>query len=282
MSDLATTEWVLEHTLDGVPRSVRVEGIGEWGPSTVLLDHGTDLTASAPWAAEGFTVAPFLAPEPTANLASGMASLVRGLMAEAGIGTDDAFVLERYHHYVTTDEAHQLVVERFRKCLPVDRFPIDPRLVEDRVGQICGERLEIGSLGGVQLFCIRIIRPGSNDQNPIHRDGWLEHLRGCLNIYAPLGGSTALSSLGVIPGSHRWVEADICRTRSGAVVDGARFTVPALMASKRDLRLIRPNPSPDEVLVFSPFILHGGAPNLETDRTRVSLELRLVRAAAPG
>ena len=43
------------------------------------------------------------------------------------------------------------------------------------------------------------------------------------------------------------------------------------------LTLVRPNPGPNEVLVFSPYLIHGGAFNQQTDTTRVSLEMRFWR-----
>jgi ectoine hydroxylase-related dioxygenase (phytanoyl-CoA dioxygenase family) len=50
--------------------------------------------------------------------------------------------------------------------------------------------------------------------------------------------------------------------------------VPAVKNSETPLELIRPNPSASEVLVFSPYLLHGGAVNLNADATRLSLEMR--------
>ena len=38
--------------------------------------------------------------------------------------------------------------------------------------------------------------------------------------------------------------------------------------------MITPNPAFDEVLVFTPYALHGGGVNLNKDTTRVSLEMR--------
>ena len=43
------------------------------------------------------------------------------------------------------------------------------------------------------------------------------------------------------------------------------------------LTLERPNPGLNEVLVFSPYLIHGGAFNQQTDATRVSLEMRFWR-----
>jgi ectoine hydroxylase-related dioxygenase (phytanoyl-CoA dioxygenase family) len=40
--------------------------------------------------------------------------------------------------------------------------------------------------------------------------------------------------------------------------------------------MIRPNPGPSEVLVFSPYLVHGGGKNFGSC-TRVSLEMRFFR-----
>jgi ectoine hydroxylase-related dioxygenase (phytanoyl-CoA dioxygenase family) len=50
--------------------------------------------------------------------------------------------------------------------------------------------------------------------------------------------------------------------------------VPGVLGSAEPLDIIRPNPEPSEVLLFSPYLLHGGAVNLNEDETRISLEMR--------
>ena len=51
------------------------------------------------------------------------------------------------------------------------------------------------------------------------------------------------------------------------------FTVPKLKVPY-DIDLIRPNPKPNEVLIFYPKLLHSGLNNT-SDVTRFSLEVRL-------
>ena len=128
-------------------------------------------------------------------------------------------------------------------------------------------------------FCVRVVRPRSRDNNPPHRDVWLDRLRHAINIYVPLAGSTALSSLPIVPGSHLWAESEIERTVSGARVNGIEFTVPSVVGSTKPLRIVRPDPGLNEFLVFSPYLIHGGAFNQLPDRTRVSLEMRFWREA---
>jgi len=41
--------------------------------------------------------------------------------------------------------------------------------------------------------------------------------------------------------------------------------------------LERPNPGENEMLLFSPYLVHGGGYNFNTDMTRISLEMRFWR-----
>jgi hypothetical protein len=67
------------------------------------------------------------------------------------------------------------------------------------------------------------------------------------------------------------------RTLAGARVDGVQYSVPCITRVGEELRLTRPNPYLNEVMVFSPYLVHGGGWNLNTDLTRISLEMRFWR-----
>ena len=70
-------------------------------------------------------------------------------------------------------------------------------------------------------------------------------------------------------------ESQILRTSSGAKIDGVKYTVPcALTVDTQSIKMITPNPQPNEVMIFSPYLIHGGAMNMNHDKTRVSLEMR--------
>ena len=77
-----------------------------------------------------------------------------------------------------------------------------------------------------------------------------------------------------MPKSHKFNEKDILRTVSGAKVGKREFTVPAILKIKDSLDLTRPNPNYDELMVFSPYLVHGAGINEETNTTRISLEMR--------
>lgn len=161
------------------------------------------------------------------------------------------------------------------KEFPLDALPLPAALLEARVSALCGRLVRAHNPHtGYQGFHLRLARPGRTDNNPLHRDVWLDRLRDGLNIYFPVTGSTSESSLTLMPGSHWWPENRTERTASGAVYNGVTYSVPALKHAAEPLELVRPNPGPEEVLIFSPYLLHGGALNLNADATRISLEMR--------
>ena len=69
-------------------------------------------------------------------------------------------------------------------------------------------------------------------------------------------------------------ENELFRTKNGAIVNNVKFRVPCIISCKHGLNLVRPNPTKNQILVFSPYLIHGGGSNDNKDKTRVSLELR--------
>lgn len=256
-----------------------VEGDAAFGAPLVLLDGDDNLIAGRPWAVDGFTVVPFLMPDEFARLAEGIRLTLRGRIEAAGIPVPGDFALERYHEVVISDEAHAAVSARGPWCHPVADLGVPVDTINQRVSEILGLRVATTPPHAEfpEHFCYRVVRPRSRDNNPPHRDVWLDRLRHAVNIYVPFAGSTPRSSLPLVRGSHRWQEAEIERTVEGARVNGMTFTVPSVVGAAHPLVLERPNPALNEVLVFSPYLIHGGAFNQQTDRTRVSLEMRFWR-----
>ncbi|HYE41071.1 MAG TPA: hypothetical protein VEB23_14130, partial [Ramlibacter sp.] len=70
------------------------------------------------------------------------------------------------------------------------------------------------------------------------------------------------------------------RTTGGAVLNGMPYRVPAIVEWDGHRKMVRPTVKEGEALVFSPLIIHGCAKNLQSDVTRVALELRLSSAVA--
>lgn len=255
-----------------------VEGETAFGADEVLLDRDDDLLEKTGFAESGFTVAPFLDPASYETLVEGVRRLLReALLRHVRPTVDAPFSLEGYHRVVAGAE-HLRLVGAMGLQWVYEELPVSMALVERRISEIVG--LEVSAANPAleqQRFQVRVVRPGMSDNNPPHRDVWLDRLRHAVNIYVPLAGSDARSSLPILPGSHRWPEAEIERTCSGGVVGGVSYTVPAVTGTRRPFRLTRPRVRPNEVLVFTPYAIHGGGVNLNADRTRVSLELRFWR-----
>jgi hypothetical protein len=266
---------------DGEHVTFAVEGDTAWGEPAILLDHDDDLVAGRPWAGAGFTVEPFLSRSDYERLVAGIRAILVRRITAAGFTVPGDFTMERYHEIVTSDAAHQAVSEQGPWCQLVSDLPVPVAAVNSRISEILGVRVSTTPPHQEfpEHFCFRVVRPRSRDNNPPHRDVWLDRLRHAINIYVPLAGSSAQSSLPLVRGSHRWPESEIERTVAGARVNGVVYTVPSVVGAAHPLTLERPDPAANEVLVFSPYLIHGGAYNQQPDRTRVSLEMRFWRAA---
>jgi ectoine hydroxylase-related dioxygenase (phytanoyl-CoA dioxygenase family) len=129
---------------------------------------------------------------------------------------------------------------------------------------------------------VRICRPNAfskEDFNPCHRDVYLDFYRNTVNIYLPIIGSDDKSSLLVQEGSHLWNENITAITNGGAYFKNKnkKYSVDAIVQSKIDLKMTRPNPLINEILVFSPYLIHGCSDNNNDDVTRMSLEIRFIK-----
>jgi hypothetical protein len=272
---------VLVLDYDGERVTFDVEGDTSWGPPGVLLDRDDNLVAQRPWADAGFTVEPFLAPADYDRLVVGIQALIERRIRASGLSVPPGFSMDRYHEVVTTDAAHGAVSDQGPWCCGLTDLPVPVERISARVSEILGVRVSTAPPHAEfpEHFCFRVVRPRSRDHNPPHRDVWLDRLRHAVNIYVPLAGSSARSPLPLVRGSHRWAESEIERRVEGAWVNGVVFTVPSVVGAAHPLVLERPDPGPNEVLVFSPYLIHGGAYNQQAHRTRVSLEMRFWRVA---
>ena len=265
--------------LNGQAVPYRVEGTPGADDKQVLLASGHDLTAQAAWAAEGYAVLPGLPAPSHAELQAGLAQLLREAMRKAGCSVADDFDITQYHRAIGDDTALHLAVIAQTKEFQHRQFPVSLPVLEQYLSVACNQPVSAYNYHiDERVFHLRIVRPGRADHNPLHRDVWLPEYRDGLNIYLPVAGSTDRSSLTLVPGSHHWPENAVERTEGGAIYHGVPYTVPGVLRPARPLNIIRPNPGPDEVLVFSPYLLHGAAANLNEDATRVSLEMRFWKA----
>ncbi|TGD81759.1 phytanoyl-CoA dioxygenase family protein [Hymenobacter wooponensis] len=257
------------------PVDYQIEGESHPADNRILLAVDTDLTAGQPWSVAGYVVAPFLTAAENITLREGLAEKVRAAVCTVGCNVAADWPVAQYHEVIGDDQARHLDVVQQTKEYPLEALPLPVMLLEERVSALCGRRVRVQNpRTELAQFHLRLARPGRTDNNPLHRDVWLDRLRDGINIYFPIAGSTADSSLTLVPGSHWWPESRTERTACGAVYNGTAYSVPALKDATEPLELVRPNPGPDEVLLFSPYLLHGGALNLNSDATRISLEMR--------
>lgn len=264
----------VDYTIDGYKCNYLAQG--ELAPPDVrcLLDGDDDLMRGRPWYEEGYTVAD--APLPQAELREMALRLIGRLVRQAGAG--ELARLEDYHRQVS-DAQHALVAQALGRIPDEapDYFPL--ACIERRVSEVLQVPVRCFHKEVWRYGCsIRIVRPHSRDYNPLHRDAWIDRLRHGVNVYIPVAGSNALSSLSLLPRSHRWRECDTVRTGEGSIANGMAYTVPSIIRSTEPLAMVRPPVGEDEFLLFSPYMIHGGAVNFNDDITRISMEMRFWRA----
>ncbi len=241
----------------------------------VLLHDSIDLTANQPWRERGYTVEKLFSEKDFVHFKKETHSLLTSLWKKSGLKIPEGFSLDQYHTLAYEQSVHIAAIDQ-TKLISVLQFPSGIKKLEARISEILGIQLHVRNPFDQQsIFHFRVIRPQSNDNNPMHRDVWLEDYADCINLYIPVAGSNEKSSLTLVSGSHHWPESRVARTSSGALVKGMKFNVPAVLSIEGEYEIIRPNPKENEVLIFSPYLIHGGAANLNEHQTRISLEVRL-------
>lgn len=246
------------------------------GADEVILLKDENLIENTAWKDEGFSIEDFVSDTDFLCIKKGLKILITHKIIEAGGQIDDAFELENYHLYVD-DETHLKVAKLIQSGWNISHFPIEMNKVNQRISEIIGLSVSTKAKHvDMNNFFLRIVRPQNfQDNNPPHRDVWLDRLRDAVNIYAPICGSNSHSSLGLVPGSHLFKESEIERTVDGAILNGTSYTVPCVISIKDEMpKLLRPNPEENQVMLFSPYLVHGGGYNFNKNTTRMSLEVR--------
>ena len=261
---------------------LNVSGSLERGQDDCLILQDDNLIEGCSWEQAGYIVDDILSVSDYVALKEGVKLLISEALCSCGVFVDESvFTLEDYHKLCPNQAVHLSVIEFLRMNAALNNLPIDPSCLDQKISQICGKSVSsnVESVLASGYFFIRIVRPERfHDNNPPHKDVWIDRLRHALNLYLPIAGSNQHSSLSVVEGSHLWPESRVARTAPGASVNGVRFSVPAAVSLNEELSMLRPNVAARQGLVFSPYLLHGGAVNLNTDKTRVSLEIRFWRS----
>jgi hypothetical protein len=184
--------------------------------------------------------------------------------------------LHNYHNELTNEEHTKIINSMpYKKNMYSDirDFCI---YLETHISTLLNEPVKIFN----DDIWVRICRPScisQNDFNPCHKDVYLDFYRNTVNIYLPIVGSNEKSSLKIQPGSHKWSESETIVTKGGACIDGKKYSVDAIVASVKPLNMIRPNPTETQLMLFSPYSIHGCSDNDNENITRMSLEIRFMR-----
>jgi ectoine hydroxylase-related dioxygenase (phytanoyl-CoA dioxygenase family) len=239
-----------------------------WGKDQVLLDGDTNLMEHTGFNADGYGIVHL----------EGHNTFLRTFIEESIHSTISKRIsLEKYHLEMTEEEHAKLL-----HAMPYKR-DATPELY--RFCKNLEETVSAAVKRPVRVFnndvWVRICRPthiSDSDYNPCHKDIYLDFYRNTVNIYLPVVGSNEKSSLLLQPGSHRWSESETIVTQGGAYLKekGKKYSVDAVVASKQPLSMICPNPSIDEMLLFSPYSIHGCSSNSNKEQTRMSLEIRFI------
>ena len=253
-----------------------LEGDTFTGEHITLVNQDTNLIDELNWTESGYTVEKFLSKKLYEKVQIGISEIVKNLVTKAGGEIDENFSLEKYHLYVD-DNIHLKIAEMIQPGWNISSFPVDFNLINVRVSEIINKEVTAEAKHlGIYNYFLRIVRPMKfQDNNPPHRDVWLDRLRNAVNIYVPICGSSQKSSLPLVEGSHLAKESEIERTTDGALLNGTKYSVPCVISYKNEKpKLIRPVVNKNEIMVFSPYLVHGGGYNFQKNLTRISLEAR--------
>src|SRR5690606_1288019 len=158
------------------------------GESHVLLHEAQDLTSNTIWDQKGFSVERFLDDAAYETFHRKTVELLFSCWRKAGLDVHDGFAPEQYHQLVPDMNAHLRAVDQ-TKLFSTSEFPVPIGLVENRIGEICGTSLRaLNPYDQQSVFHFRVVRPSSGDNNPLHRDVWLEDYDNCINLYIPVAG----------------------------------------------------------------------------------------------
>mgnify|MGYP000023508525 CR=1 FL=1 len=269
--------------IDDTPFQFQVEGDFFWGNDEVLYAKNSSVLDNVSWQNKGYDIVKAFTNEEFVTLKHSVKyNIWKAIQSTGVLVAFEKFELEKYHEYVVTNEQHLQVINVTRN-LSVEDLNFNINLLVERFGEILSCKLTswVEEIRKSHIQ-IRISRPNSLDINPPHRDGYFSYWNDIINIWVPISGCNAHTSLPLVPGSHLISEKNVLRTSSkGAKINGNVYNVPCILETNEgSFKMCRPNPKEGEALLFTPYLIHGAAVNQSENNTRISLELRFPKLNA--
>ncbi len=241
----------------------------KWGDNKIILKNDVNLLEKTDFNDKGYKICQ------SKNYNNYLRNFIENKIYEI---TDKKIILEDYHKIIT-DKEHATILHKMPYNKYIDNeFEKFCLYLENFISEVTKEKVKIFN----DDVWVRICRPidlSVMDFNPYHKDIYLDFYRNVVNIYVPIAGSNEKSSLTVQEGSHMWNENTTMITENGAYFKSInkKYSVDAIVASKIPINMTRPNPDNNQILIFSPYLVHGGAHNENNDITRFSLEVRFIK-----
>jgi ectoine hydroxylase-related dioxygenase (phytanoyl-CoA dioxygenase family) len=267
------------YSVDQKDYTLKIDGDTTYGDHTQLIKQEENIIKNSTFEDLGYTVINFLEEPQLLKLRTEILKHINKLISPITKQDYDINTIAKYHEHVTNQQHREVISTIYDpsgRGIKTTDIDFDFSTIEHRISTICNYKDLICKMPGNldSEFYIRLVRPSNNsDANPPHRDVWIPRLKNAVNIHFIIAGNDANSTLALLPGSHLWYEDEIERTIVGATTNGNTYQVPSVVNAKRSMNFIRPRLSSNDVLVFSPYMIHGGGPNI-SNNTRVSLEMR--------
>tara|TARA_B100000029_G_scaffold466165_1_gene501415 strand:+ start:170 stop:1015 length:846 start_codon:yes stop_codon:yes gene_type:complete len=256
------------------------------GKNEILLNNQDNLLENTDFNHKGYDVVNFDNSLSHKAMRRFIENFIKKIIKKYSNKKINSFKLEKYHLFVDLN-LHYKIIKIIQKGISFSNA-----IPRDKLEKFVSNKLntKVSTLNkrytnkkhkyylDPRKFNLRIVRPLKNDFNPPHRDGYFDNHAHGVNIYVPIAGSNKKSSLPIFPCSHRINEANVERTHLNTLFNDVKFSVPVIVKTKPKIKLVRPNPKNNQMLIFSSNLIHGGGLNDNKNITRVSIELRFWRS----
>ena len=250
------------------------------GKNEVLLHYDDDLIEKTNFSIKGFKIVNLKKSFGHQNIIAEVERYLKNIIEKELNNKLQDFKLSMYHKYIN-DKTHNRIIKKFSNGILFNKI-ISRNLFERTVSEILNidvttQNKNFNNVNANKYF-LRIIRPNlKSDFNPPHKDVYIGRLKSAVNIYLPICGSNNKSALPIFPKSHKINENNIFKSKNNSKFNNKKFTVPTIVKCRPDLKLVRPNPKIHQLLIFSPYLIHGGGINENKNLTRISIEARFWR-----